>query len=232
MFRLCIFDLSDRKLLKEGDCLKRMFLDAIPECTIDVFHPPSQDWPTITCIFEGIVNKYDALVLSGSSDSVLSGTSLSYFMPLFHIVNNCITFQFPVLGVCFGAQFLAHVAFGAGTVQKMSKPQYGFVSLVQQQKSFELLTNCPTSFVTTVCHEDGFANQNLHSACVSAAWSNYTFRVPNSKAFGIQFHPEFTAEEAELIFATTTEPKQREQAAPNMSIGVNIALNFYHICKK
>ena len=109
--------------------------------------------------------------------------------------------KLPLLGVCYGAQFLAH--FYGGEVGKSNTREYGRANLDFVDNSNILLKNISQNSQVWMSHADTIltapANYKIiastHDVKVAA------FAVENETTFGIQFHPEVyhSSEGAQLL---------------------------------
>ena len=100
-----------------------------------------------------------------------------------------------ILGICFGAQLLAEIL--GGRVFPNEKEEIGWyeVTISEEGKGSYLLKNVPWKFLTFHWHSDHFT---LPPGCTRLAFSeptaNQAYTVKNSRAAGLQFHPEYTIE--------------------------------------
>lgn len=109
--------------------------------------------------------------------------------------------KLPLLGICYGAQYLAH-SYG-GEVKPSLSREYGRANLSFVDNSNELLKNISTNTQVWMSHGDTIITTpqgfkiigSTHDVKVGA------FQVEGEKSFGIQFHPEVyhTTEGSELL---------------------------------
>lgn len=98
--------------------------------------------------------------------------------------------KLPLLGVCYGAQYLAH--FYGGEVGKSNSREYGRANLNFVDTTNALLKNVQQNSQVWMSHADTIlsvpSNYKLiastHDVKVAA------FEIENETAFGLQFHPE------------------------------------------
>lgn len=123
------------------------------------------------------------IILSGSPFSVREDNA-----PIPKILN--IKGKFPLLGICYGAQYLAH-AFG-GLVEKSSKREYGRANLQNIDKNSKLFANIPEDTQVWMSHADTIMKlpdnfkiiANTNNIKVAA------YEATNEPTWGLQFHPE------------------------------------------
>lgn len=136
-----------------------------------------------------VLEKQDfrGIILSGSPFSVLEADALQF--PLRETLER---FELPVLGVCYGAQYMAHV-FG-GKVERSSKREYGRARLDFIEAQNKLFRGILSQSQVWMSHGDtilelpeGFELlANTDSIPVAA------FKHKEKEVYGIQFHPEVT----------------------------------------
>jgi GMP synthase (glutamine-hydrolysing) len=98
--------------------------------------------------------------------------------------------KLPLLGVCFGAQYLAH-NFG-GKVMPSSTREYGRAKLAKVDSSHVLLKNVPVDSQVWMSHADTIQSlgDNMHAICSTHDVEYAGFYFDDETTFGIQFHPE------------------------------------------
>ena len=129
------------------------------------------------------IRDYKALILSGSPYSVRSEDSLK-------ININNIRGVLPVLGICYGAQLLAH---NSGGIVKASKTrEYGRANLQSIDNTNNLFSNIQNSSQVWMSHADTIFKLPLSTKRIASTKDveNAAFQFIDENSFGIQFHPE------------------------------------------
>ena len=126
--------------------------------------------------------EYSAVILSGSPFSVHSKNA-----PKIDITK--IKGKVPILGICYGAQFLAN--YYGGVVGKSSSREYGRAKLVIYDSS-NLLDGFKNESQVWMSHADTinklpFGSEKLAS---TEDVKNAAFKFKSEHTFAIQFHPE------------------------------------------
>ena len=137
--------------------------------------------------------QYDGVVISGSQTSVYD--DLDWVHEATEWVQEVQTADIPVLGICWGHQFLAR-ALG-GRVVDMGEYELGYrtVDRVGDDPLFEGVSR---EFVGFETHSDQVAE--LPPGARALARNDYglqAFRL--GSAWGVQFHPEYDRETAEWV---------------------------------
>ena len=129
------------------------------------------------------ISDYKALILSGSPYSVRSDNSLKINIDNFRSV-------LPVLGICYGAQLLAHNS--GGEVKASKTREYGRANLQSIDNTNTLFTGIQDSSQVWMSHADTIFK--LPPSCIRIASTkdveNAAFQFVGENTFGIQFHPE------------------------------------------
>lgn len=137
---------------------------------------PWDKCPEITSNIKGVI-------LSGSPFSVRDEKSPKIDL-------SKIKGKVPLLGVCFGAQYMAH-NFG-GEVAASNTREYGRANIVEFDKSNELLQGVPQNSQVWMSHGDSIKTLPDDFVAIASTEDvkNAAFAVKNEKTYGIQFHPE------------------------------------------
>lgn len=141
-------------------------------CEIHPYHKP----PVIDSSVKGII-------LSGSPFSVHQDGAP---VPSLNGEIN----QIPLLGICYGAQWLAHA--NGGKVERSTHREYGKSKLIVKKSQHPLFTAIPQESVVWMSHGDSITalpeNSEVIAVTDSIPVAAYTFKDKN--VFGLQFHPE------------------------------------------
>lgn len=130
----------------------------------------------------------DLLLLLGSARSVLSLGEATAVEAEVALIHTALHTGVPVIGICYGAQVLAH-ALG-GSVVMLSEPEIGWYELASEEPSL-----CPPG-PWTQCHSDGIVAppdaQTLGSSTTGC--QGFVTDGDGARSIGWQFHPEVTPE--------------------------------------
>jgi len=106
--------------------------------------------------------------------------------------------KYPVLGVCYGAQFLAYK--NGGDVQASKHREYGRAAL--KTETSDLFKGMKPASVVWMSHGDTITNlpDNFELIASTESVANAAFKIAGELTYGIQFHPEVThSEEGKLL---------------------------------
>ncbi|NER09005.1 glutamine-hydrolyzing GMP synthase [Muriicola jejuensis] len=129
------------------------------------------------------LSEYKAVILSGSPFSVRSEDAP-------HPDLRGIKGKVPVLGVCYGAQYIAH--FHGGNVAPSRTREYGRARLTHIEEGEPFFRNISTGSQVWMSHSDTI--QNLPDGAELLASTedvkNAAYKISGEKIYAIQFHPE------------------------------------------
>ena len=129
------------------------------------------------------LKEYKAVILSGSPFSVRSENYLKIDL-------SKIKGEIPLLGVCYGAQFLAH--FYGGEVTSSNKREYGRANLVDINFSDPFFNDISNKSQVWMSHSDTIKILPNNGILIASTEDvkNAAFKIDNELTYGIQFHPE------------------------------------------
>ncbi len=130
--------------------------------------------------------EFRGLILSGGPSSVLSKDSPKIDR---NVVENIITAEIPVLGICYGLQLLCSM-FG-GKLHRSKQRQYGNTS-VKILKRGKLFNGIPQSLIVWMSHGDSIDMLPKGFSITSKSASDVvsSFEDVSGLVYGLQFHPE------------------------------------------
>ena len=140
-------------------------------CEIHPFHNIPED-----------INTFKAVILSGSPYSVRADDAP-------HPDLSQIRTKVPLLGVCYGAQYLAH--FNGGAVAPSDTREYGRARLAQVV-SHAFTKDIPLESQVWMSHSDTIKKLPEHATQLASTSdvANAAYVMDNDMTYGIQFHPE------------------------------------------
>jgi GMP synthase (glutamine-hydrolysing) len=100
--------------------------------------------------------------------------------------------KFPVLGVCYGAQLLAHSL--GGNVEASTTREYGRAILSTIEEGNDLFANINLGTQTWMSHADTIKKLPKNARVIASTDSveMAAFQFNDAQVYGIQFHPEVT----------------------------------------
>jgi GMP synthase (glutamine-hydrolysing) len=141
-------------------------------CEIHPFHKVPEDLST-----------FKAVILSGSPFSVRSEDAP-------HPDLSNIKGKLPLLGVCYGAQYLAH--FHGGKVAPSSTREYGRANLTVVKDAEALFENIIENSQVWMSHSDTIKELPENAVTLASTQDviNAAYRIDGEETYAIQFHPE------------------------------------------
>ncbi len=141
-------------------------------CEIHPYHKVPED-----------LSSYKAVILSGSPFSVRAEDAP-------HPDLSNIKGKLPLLGVCYGAQYLAH--FNGGSVEPSNIREYGRAKLNTINKGCSLFMGIPEGTQVWMSHSDTIAHlpENAHRLASTDDVANAAYQFDGEQTYAIQFHPE------------------------------------------
>lgn len=129
------------------------------------------------------LSTFKAVILSGSPLSVRGEDAA-------HPDLTNIKGKLPLLGVCYGAQYLAH--FNGGSVEPSNIREYGRAKLSMIKDGEALFDSIPQDTQVWMSHSDTIAKlpENGVRLASTADVMNAAYRIEGEETYAIQFHPE------------------------------------------
>ncbi|GIZ16496.1 glutamine-hydrolyzing GMP synthase [Capnocytophaga catalasegens] len=129
------------------------------------------------------LDEFAAVILSGSPFSVRNDDAP-------HPDLSQIRGRKPLLGVCYGAQYLAH--FGGGEVAPSSIREYGRANLSFIKENEVFLDKIPLNSQVWMSHSDTIKQLPQGGICLASTKDviNAAYRIEGEPTYAIQFHPE------------------------------------------
>jgi GMP synthase (glutamine-hydrolysing) len=145
----------------------------------------------------GDPSAYTHLIISGS---VASATVDQPWDPsLTRLVHHFVGTGKPLLGICYGHQFLAKVLAGPNHVRKAAKEEFGFLRL--RLGPTPLFEGLPET-LAMVSHFDEAHDlpKEFKVLASSERCAVHAFQYRDLPVWGVQFHPEYGAEAGDRIW--------------------------------
>lgn len=143
--------------------------------------------PYNNSILDNIENLSNAkgIILSGSPCSVLDDDAPDF--PLEKLQG-----KVPLLGVCYGAQLMAHKA--GGQIQPSATREYGRANLQFVHNDSKLFKNISNNSQVWMSHGDSITSipENFEILASTESVKVGGFKVKDQETYAIQFHPEVT----------------------------------------
>jgi len=175
------------------------------DANIEVFHNPSGEFPDSY--------NYDGVVVTGSAASVY--WDREWIGQLKTWVGGAVEAGLPVLGVCFGHQLLADVL--GGRVEDMGEYEIGYRTVIHDNES-QLLEGIGDSMTVFTTHSDRVAEPPPGSTVFARnEYGIHGFR--KDRVMGVQFHPEYDMETAELV-ASGKDDQLSDERLQNVLDGI------------
>ncbi|MDP6418417.1 MAG: gamma-glutamyl-gamma-aminobutyrate hydrolase family protein [Candidatus Krumholzibacteria bacterium] len=143
---------------------------------------------------------YSHLILSGSTCSVLDDHP--FVKPVMGLVREAVERGLPILGICYGHQFLARTLLGDSHVRRSPTPEIGWHPVEPLPDHEELFEGLPSSFYTFVSHFDEVCDlpEDWQVIARSQDCEVQGFLNRRWKLLGFQFHPEMDLEIGNACF--------------------------------
>ncbi len=122
---------------------------------------------------------------------ILSGSPFSVYDPLaFKTDLSNIRNRFPILGICYGAQYLAYTS--GGNVEAAGSREYGRANLSYIDADDQLFKGVKAGSQIWMSHGDSIIKlpENFKKVASSADLDLAAYKIEGEQTWGVQFHPE------------------------------------------
>ena len=140
---------------------------------------------------------FSHLILSGSEASTT--VDQPWDPALERLVREFVDSGRPVLGICYGHQFLAKILAGPSHVRRARTPEFGWLAPHLEENILFQGLDTPHYMV---CHFDEVCDlpPDFRVLAASGNCAVHAFQYRELPVWGVQFHPEYGPDEAEPIF--------------------------------
>ena len=173
-------------------------------------------WPTDADLIRCL-----GVVLTGSTCTCVD--DYPHTEPLFSFFKTVIRLQVPMLTICYSAQMLVRWLGGKENVTHLSAPHVGFIRIEipsndANDRCFPLLSDVMNrSLISVSAQSDAFIlpdklkqfpvqvastiqeTRFIHAASTTG-WKYQAFELHSLPVWGVQFHPNWSADNAETVF--------------------------------
>jgi GMP synthase-like glutamine amidotransferase len=206
---------------------------AKPHKNVTPFVPQSL-LPSADKIVDFMLSNYDALIIGGSDDDATE--DLPYLKLAIDVMRKLIEVDMPFMGYCIGGQLLARITHGENAIHKLShvngeEQEYGFISykMTDLAKRIPLFKNVKDGFVSTALHHDCFLVDEHDELLLSSEQCPCAaFQAKGKRAFGFQFHLDFTKKEGEKFFRMECPNATKDADEPDLDSSRVIIRNFIY----
>lgn len=139
---------------------------------------PFNKYPSLTADIKGVI-------FSGSPSSCNDKDAPKIDLDVFRK-------KVPVLGICYGAQYMACV--GGGEILPSQIREYGRANLSKIDSKSSLMKNVSLKSQVWMSHGDTILSlpKNFERICSTDNVENCGYKIEGEETYGIQFHPEVT----------------------------------------
>jgi GMP synthase-like glutamine amidotransferase len=136
----------------------------------------------------------DAVIIGGSPLASYRWEEHAFLREEAEFIRRAADARVPLLGICFGAQFLAHLLGGRAYRAPHAELGAAVVRLTEEGRGDPLLAGCPPTLDVVQWHADTFDLPPGASLLVRGEVNRHqVFRLDH--VVGVQFHPEVTETE-------------------------------------
>jgi GMP synthase (glutamine-hydrolysing) len=158
-----------------------------------------------------------AVVVTGSSAMVADRAE--WIIQAASWLRHAFEADIPLLGVCFGHQLLAH-ALGGRVAPLLGGPEYGTVEVMLTQAALHdpLFSDCPDRFPAQAAHYQTVQEPPPNALVLGESASGIQALRFGALAWGVQFHPEFSAQDLRVLIESLRTPLTASGCDVNASL--------------
>ena len=146
------------------------------------------------------LNGADAVIIGGAKYFV--GDDIPNKEALAEVLRAAREKKVPVFGICFGAQFIAHV-FGGEVISDPANSEWGTFDMSAADESLDdiLFADVPFTFAAQCAHKDRITKLPPGGILLASSprCKVQAFVLPGVQIYGVQFHPERSKADYEAI---------------------------------
>lgn len=142
---------------------------------------------------------YSHVIISGAEASVCDENSWDTVLE--NIIKDSVSLRKPLLGICYGHQFIGRVLGGKGNVRKSKTPEFGWQNIKLNGGERTLFKDVHEP-VCMVSHFDEVFDlpPDFSILASSDKCGVHAFQYKDYPIYGVQFHPEYDVNGANEIF--------------------------------
>jgi GMP synthase (glutamine-hydrolysing) len=162
---------------------------------------------------------FDAVIVLGGNMNVGEELEHTWLQDEYELLRSWVETETPLLGICLGAQTLAH-ALGA-EVARLSEPQIGFreVVLTAAGEGDAVVGALPRRFAALFGNGYSFVVPDGGVDLVDGEGRSQGFRF-GDRAWAVQFHPEARREQVLAWWRHETLPRPLPELADELDAGI------------
>jgi GMP synthase (glutamine-hydrolysing) len=137
----------------------------------------------------------DGLLVLGGAVGALEDDAAPWLPAVRALLRQAVHDEVPTWGICLGAQLLV-AALGGEVLRGPAGPEVGVLALKLDADNDPLFGAMPTTALSVQFHQDSISRLPVGATLLasSSLYANQVFRI-GSCAWGVQCHPEVTAEQ-------------------------------------
>lgn len=167
------------------------------------------------------------IMLDGVRAMIIGGSKYSVFeeVPnqdaLIEVLREARSRRIPVMGICYGAQLIAH-AFGGEVIRDKANEECGTFMMRTSEDAWTdlLFADTPDEFAAQCAHHDRVTRLPAGATLLASSerCGVQAFFMAGADIYGFQFHPERTADEFRTILTLRLTDHTRDQALTEQAL--------------